>query len=110
MFKPAGYLLGDPVFLSEKVPAPSTNVNTTSNVYGPLGELLYVDAKSYWIGRRSGLEIGLSEHFKFDTDQLAIRAKIRNDGKPGQLAPIYLADGVNQVSGIVTLAQGAAGA
>lgn len=112
-YKPAGYLLGDPLFLTEKVPGPSASTNTTTSVYGPLGELVYVDCKSYWVGRRSGLEVGLSEHFKFDTDQLAIRAKIRNDGRPGQLAPIYLGDplatGTKQVSGIVTLAQGVTG-
>lgn len=108
-YRPAGYLVGDPVFLSEKVPAPSTSTNTTTSVYGPAGELLYVDCKSYWVGRRSGLEVGLSEHFKFDTDQLAIRAKIRNDGRPGQLYPITLADGTYQVSGFVSLAQGVTG-
>ena len=94
-YRPAGVLLGWPIYTSEKVPA-----------LGTAGDLSLIDRKMYWVGRRSGLEIGLSEHFLFDTDQLAIRAKIRNDGKPGQIAPFYLADGTqsNQVSGFVSLA------
>ena len=91
-FAPAGTLLGDPIYTSEKAPA-----------LGNACDLMYIARKYYWVGRRSGLEIGLSEHFLFDTDQIAIRAKIRNDGKPGQIAPFYLADGSqsNQVSGFV---------
>lgn len=90
----SGYLLGWPLLTSEKVPA-----------LGTTGDLSLLNRKSYWIGRRSGLEIGTSEHFRFDTDELALRAKIRNDGKPGQIAPYYLADGsgTNQVSDFVTL-------
>lgn len=91
-YRPAGTLLGWPIYTSEKAP-----------VLGSACDLMLIDRKSYWVGRRSGLEIGLSEHFLFDTDQIAIRAKIRNDGKPGQIAPYYLADGSqsNQVSGFV---------
>lgn len=102
----AGYLLGDPVFVSEKVQAPSTNVSDATSTYGTIGEISYVDCKSYWVGRRSGIETGLSEHYLFKNDEIAIRAKVRNDGKPGQIAPITLADGVSTVSGFVTLASG----
>lgn len=102
----AGYLLGDPVFVSEKVPAPSTTATVATTTYGSTGEISYVDCKSYWVGRRSGIETGLSEHYLFKNDELAIRAKVRNDGKPGQLAPITLADGVSTVSGFVTLGTG----
>lgn len=93
-YKPAGTLLGWPIYTSEKVPQ-----------LGNLGDLALVDRKKYLIGRRSGLEIGLSEHFKFDTDEIAIRAKVRNDGQPWLKAPIYLADGSgsNQVSAFVVL-------
>jgi HK97 family phage major capsid protein len=103
----AGVLMGDPVFISEKVPAPAITSATTTTTYGPFGEISYVDCRSYWVGRRSGIEVGLSEHYLFQNDELAIRAKVRNDGKPGQLAPITLADGVSQVSGFVTLSAGA---
>lgn len=91
----AGYLLGYPIYRSEKTKYP----------LGTQGDIALVDRKSYWVGRRSGLEVGLSEHFLFDQDELAIRAKVRNDGKPGQLSPIILSDGVgsNTVSGFVTL-------
>lgn len=105
----AGTLLGDPIFISEKVPVGSGSAASNSATYGPLGEVSYVDCKSYWVGRRSGLETGLSEHYLFKNDELAIRAKIRNDGKPGQLAPITLADGSKQVSGFVTLGKGESG-
>lgn len=105
----SGVLMGDPVFISEKVPVGTGTAPTSTSVYGPFGEVTYVDCQSYWVGRRSGLEVGLSEHYLFKNDELAIRAKIRNDGKPGQLAPITLADGTKQVSGFVTLGAGATG-
>lgn len=103
---PSGYLLGNPVFLSEKVPPPSATPQAVGHVYANANDLIYVDCKSYWVGRRSGLEVGLSEHFKFDSDQLAIRAKMRNDAKFAQATPITLTDGVNQVSGLVGLTAG----
>jgi HK97 family phage major capsid protein len=91
---PSGRLLGLPVIETEKAP-----------VLGATGDLTLVDRKKYLVGRRSGLEIGLSEHFKWDTDEIAIRAKVRNDGAPWLKAPIYLADGSqsNQVSAFVGL-------
>jgi HK97 family phage major capsid protein len=93
-FKLAGQLLGRPIYTSEWAP-----------VLGSTGDLTLIDRKKYLVGRRSGLEIGLSEHFRFDQDEIAIRAKIRNDGQPWLKAPIYLADGSgsNQVSGFVSL-------
>jgi HK97 family phage major capsid protein len=92
--KMAGTLLGYPLITTEKVP-----------VLGTAGDLSLIDRKSYWFGRRGGVEIGLSEHFLFDQDELAIRCKSRNDGKPGMIQPIYLADGTqaNQVSAFVGL-------
>ena len=88
-YKPAGTLLGIPIFTTEKAP-----------VLGSACDLMLVDRKAYWHGQRQGLEIGVSTEFLFSTDEIAIRAKLRNDGKPGQIAPFYLADGSqsNQVS------------
>jgi HK97 family phage major capsid protein len=104
-FRPAGHLLGDPVFLSEKVPSAVTTTDST-HTNGTMGDIIYVDCDTYWVGRRSGLEVGISEHFLFNLDEIAIRAKTRNDARPGQLAPIVLADGSFKVSGLVTLALG----
>lgn len=91
----SGYLLGYPVYRSEKTKYP----------IGTQGDIALVDRKAYWVGRRSGLEVGLSEHFLFDQDELAIRAKVRNDGKPGMLSPVILSDGTgtSKVSGFITL-------
>jgi HK97 family phage major capsid protein len=91
---PGARLLGLPVEFSEKC-AP----------LGTQGDVSLVDPRCYLMGRRSGLEIGLSEHFKFDTDEIAIRAKLRNDGKPWLLDKITLADGTgaNKVSGFISL-------
>ncbi|WP_422924482.1 phage major capsid protein [Singulisphaera sp. PoT] len=91
---PGGSLLGIPLEFSEKAPAP-----------GSTGDLMLIDSSKYLHGKRSGLEISLSEHFRFDQDELAIRLKIRNDGQPWQRGPIYLADGSqsNQVSAFIAL-------
>lgn len=90
----SGTLLGLPVVVTEKM-AP----------LGTAGDIGLFAMDRYLYGTRSGLEIGLSEHFLFDTDQVAIKCKIRNDGKPQLLTPIYLGDGSqsNQVSAFVTL-------
>ena len=85
-------LLGIPVMVSEKLPA-----------IGTAGDLLLADPGCYLLGRRSGLEIGLSEHFKFDTDQLAIRAKIRNDGEPWLRKYVTLMDNTSTLSAFVYL-------
>jgi HK97 family phage major capsid protein len=89
---PKWYMLGIPVKFTEKAPT-----------LGNAGDLSLADADKYLVGRRSGLEIGLSEHFKFDTDQVAIRAKLRNDGQPWLKKAITLADGTNTASGFVVL-------
>ena len=72
-------------------------------ILGSTGDLSLVDGDGILLGRRSGLEIGLSEHFKFDTDQLAIRAKIRNDAQPWLKKAITLADGSSTVSVAIVL-------
>lgn len=85
-------MLGLNVLESEKAPT-----------LGNTGDLILVDRSKYLVGRRSGIEIGLSEHFKFDTDQVAMRAKVRNDGQLQMKKPITLADGTKQVSAAVIL-------
>ena len=85
-------LLGYPVVVTEKVPT-----------VGTAGDLILADPSAYLLGRRSGLEIGVSEHFKFDTDALAIRAKIRNDGQPWLKKYITLQDNSSTLSAFVSL-------
>lgn len=93
--RPSGMLLGIPVVESEKCP-----------VLGAAGDINLWSPRRYLHGKRSGLEIGLSEHFKFDSDQIAFRAKIRNDGKPQLLNSITLSDGAgtNKQTAFVSLA------
>lgn len=92
--KVVGKLLGLPIIETEKM-----------SPLGTSGDLALLAMDRYLHGERSGLEVGLSEHFLFDTDQIAIRLKVRNDAKPQLIAPIYLADGTqsNQVSAFVVL-------
>lgn len=85
-------MLGLPVYVTEKAP-----------LLGSTGDLGLFDRKRYLIGNRSGLEVGLSEHFKFDTDQVAIRAKERGDGQPQLLKALTLADGSSTVSAFIVL-------
>lgn len=83
-------ILGNlPVIYSEKMAAPGTT-----------GDFLLVDRKAILSGILGGLEFGLSEHFLFDTDQVALRCKIRDDAQPWVVAPFIIADGVgtNKVS------------
>lgn len=70
-FQARGLLLGMPVRFSEKVPQ-----------LGTTGDIILIDPKSYGIAQRAGLEVGLSEHFLFDTDRIAYRFKMRNDARP----------------------------
>jgi HK97 family phage major capsid protein len=75
-FKAAGTLLGMPIRFTEKVPA-----------LGTTGCLSLIDPEQYGVATRMGLEVGISEHFYFDTDQIAFRFKVRNDGQPLWLGP-----------------------
>lgn len=81
-YKGAGQLLGLPVYFTEKVPA-----------LGNQGDLSLVAPSQYGVARRAGLEVGLSEHFLFDTDLLAFRFKMRHDMKGLWRGPYIQADG-----------------
>ena len=80
--RPAGTLFGFPLYVSEKVP-----------VLGTAGDISLVDPSQYGYAKRQGLEVGLSEHFLFDTDQIAYRFKLRHDAKSLWRAPYTQADG-----------------
>jgi HK97 family phage major capsid protein len=81
-FRAQGTLLGLPFCITEKVPS-----------LGNRGDLTLLFPRMYGIAARAGLEVGLSEHFLFDTDQIAFRWKLRNDAHPMMLGPYIQSDG-----------------
>lgn len=91
--RPVGTLLGFPLYVSEKVP-----------VLGTQGDISLVDPSQYGYAKRQGLEVGLSEHFLFDTDQIVYRFKLRHDAKSLWRDAYTQADGSStKVSPFVTL-------
>jgi HK97 family phage major capsid protein len=89
---PTYQMEGMPIIETEKAPLPFA-----------AGDLTLADPTSYLLGRRGGVEIGVSDQFLYDTDQIAIRCKLRNDGQPSLLKAIPLADGTATVSCTVIL-------
>lgn len=79
-----GTLLGLPIRFTEKLPA-----------LGTTGDLMLIDPTQYGVATRMGLEIGVSEHFQFNTDQITYRFKLRNDARPLWLGPYVSADSAN---------------
>jgi HK97 family phage major capsid protein len=79
-----GTLMGLPIRFTEKLPA-----------LGSAGDLMLIDPTQYGVATRQGLEVGISEHFAFDTDQIVYRFKIRNEGQPLWLGPYISADSAN---------------
>ena len=93
MHRPMGDLLGFPLYFSEKVPT-----------LGNTGDLALVAPSQFGVARREGLEMGVSEHFYFSSDQTAYRGKLRHDMKPLWRAPYLQADGSStQVAPFVIL-------
>jgi HK97 family phage major capsid protein len=87
-----GYLMGRPVFISEKVPT-----------YGTKGDLNLLDPGMYVIGDRMALEVAASEHVNFLANQMTWRVVERVDGQPWIEKVITLADGASTVSPFVSL-------
>ena len=79
-----GTLAGFPIRFTEKLPTLGTS-----------GDIMLIDPTQYGVATRMGLEIGVSEHFAFDTDQIAYRFKIRNEGQPLWSGPYISADSAN---------------
>lgn len=70
-FQSHGTLLGKPIrFTTDKL-----------EVLGTVGDIMLVDPSQYGVADRQGVEIGVSDQFQFDTDQITYRFKLRNDGK-----------------------------
>lgn len=83
LYRAEGMLQGKPVLFSEKLPQ-----------LGSTGDLILCNPRyAYGVATRAGLEMGMSEHFLFDTDRVAVRWKLRNDGKPLMRGPFIQSDG-----------------
>jgi HK97 family phage major capsid protein len=87
-----GWLFGIPVMISEKVPA-----------LGTKGDVGLYDCSKYILGQRMDLQIDVSPHVNFLTNQMVWRVLWRGDGQPWLNGPITLADGTFQVSVFVVL-------
>ena len=69
--KPFGYLLGRPIFFTEKVPGTGTT-----------GDLGFYDFGYYLIGDRQSLRIDASQHVAFTQGETCWRFMLRVDGQP----------------------------
>ena len=87
-----GYLMGKPLFLTEKLPA-----------LGTKGDLMLIDPSYYILGDRMDLEIDVSPHVNFLTNQMTWRIVFRGDGQPWLGGAVTLADGSQTVSPFVVL-------
>lgn len=81
-----GTLLGRPLMFSEYLPAP-----------GSAGDFGLYSLPFYGCGIRRGVAIAMSEHARFDKDQITWRITYRGDGKPLLDSTLKLADGSNTV-------------
>lgn len=86
-----GMLLGLPIKYTEKVPA-----------LGTARDITLFNPQYYGEAQKSGLEVAISDQRYFENDQVGIRWKLRNDGKPMMRSYFTGADG-NTYSPIVTL-------
>jgi HK97 family phage major capsid protein len=77
-------LFGLPVLESEKLPSTFSG-----------GGLLLADFQQYVIGSRQHIEIAMSEHVNFDTDETVWRVTSRVEGQPWINAPIAIGSGGN---------------
>lgn len=63
--------LGYPVVVTDRMPT-ATAASTVHCLFGAFGNAVV-------LGQRSGISVALSEHYKFNTDQIAVRATTRYD-------------------------------
>jgi HK97 family phage major capsid protein len=75
-------LFGLPVLESEKMPSTFAD-----------GGLMLADFQQYVIGSRQHIEIAMSEHVNFDTDETVWRVTARVEGQPWMNAPIAIGSG-----------------
>jgi HK97 family phage major capsid protein len=92
--KPYGTLFGRPVKPLEQAPT-----------LGTTGDITALDLSQYVMIEKGGIKGDVSMHLKFDTDELAFRWILRNDGAPLWNAPLTPASGsANTLSPFVALA------
>lgn len=89
-----GYLLGQPVLVTEKLPALGTSYC-----------FMLADFSKFVIGDRQDTTIDISPHVYFLNNQLVWRVIMRHDGQPWLSNVVTLADGVWTVSPFVILSQ-----
>jgi HK97 family phage major capsid protein len=81
---PMGTILGIPIYFTEKLP-----------VLGTTGDICLVAGDAYGDATRGGIEMGMSEHYAFNVDEIYYRAKLRLYGKSLWPAAYQQADGSN---------------
>jgi HK97 family phage major capsid protein len=95
-FAAQGTLHGLPIrFTSDKL-----------EILGTAGDLMLIDPSQYGVANRSGIEVGVSDQFLFDQDQLCYKWKLRNDGQSlwsGPRLSTTPAGGLFKTSPFVTL-------
>ena len=89
-----GKLAGYDVYVSEKLPA-----------LGTTGCVMLVDPSKYLVGERQDLQIDVSPHVYFTSNQLVWRVIYRGDGQPWLNNAITLADGTYTVTPFTILTQ-----
>ncbi len=77
-------LFGLPVLETEKLPSTFSG-----------GGLVLADFQQYVVGSRQQIEIAMSEHIKFDTDETVWRVTARVEGQPWINAPIKIGSGAD---------------
>ena len=86
-------ILGFPYMFTEK-----------TQTLGRRGDVILADWEWYFIGNKSELSIASSEHVLFLLNQKVIKFVMRVDGQEKLPAPIFLKDGITEVSPFVVLA------
>jgi len=85
-------ILGRPLLFSEKVPT-----------LGTAGDLSLVDFSTYLVGDRMAASFETSPHYKFGSDETAIRTILRVDGRPWVNSPLTPKNGGATLSPYVRL-------
>jgi len=85
-------IFGLPVRWTEKTPT-----------LGAQGDIILMNPKWYYIGRRQGVTVATSEHVRFLHNQIVYKCVMRLDGQEKLPAPVFAKDGQNQISPFVEL-------